>query len=534
MADDTPIPRDQTQPPRGASRLLVCVLLLIGLSFRLSGFLNQEGRLLGMFPTEDGYLTLTIARNIGIGNGMTTAAGTLPTNGTQPLVTFPWAIGYRLVGGDKVLGVVVVLILELTISCLVAWSLYRLGRVLPVSHFNGAPIAALASAVWFANPFYTREAMNCLETGANALIVVLAVHAFVSLWTSDQEPPPFKRCVEVGALLGLAFWVRNDGCLLVLAACLTRALGGYRLMRLGFARRIGEAAVIGGTALSIAAPWLINNYARFGHLMPISGIAESHFGPGSSVRLLIVVLCDYILAWVPLSVFFSFRSPPLWVVVFAGLVVVLLLIRLARLCRRTNSVMRAFVCVVGLYGVALAVFYGLYFGVPYFLYRFLFPLSTFLAIAWAAAAYGLWRRLTRRLPRRWCRVAPALLVAYAVVLTYLIYDLTKADRFFKAVHHFETHVPEECWLGGFQTGIVGYFHDRTINLDGKVNADALRARLEENLSSYIVRSPIERLYGWEGMLGAIRTATIAEHFELEFRDPNEGLTILRRRSLPSF
>jgi hypothetical protein len=45
---------------------------------------------------------LTIARNIAEGHGMSTANGTIPTNGTQPLVTFILAGIFYLAGGDKI------------------------------------------------------------------------------------------------------------------------------------------------------------------------------------------------------------------------------------------------------------------------------------------------------------------------------------------------------------------------------------------------------------------------------------------------
>jgi len=93
---------------------------------------------------------LQIARNIAIGNGMSTAAGTLPTNGTQPLTTFLWAGCFRLAGGDKSLGVTYVHVLQMVIGAFAAFALYRLGRFLLRDHPAGAGLAALASAVWYA------------------------------------------------------------------------------------------------------------------------------------------------------------------------------------------------------------------------------------------------------------------------------------------------------------------------------------------------------------------------------------------------
>jgi len=96
--------------------LLVAILLACGLVARIAPLFNQDDRPARQFPTEDAYLMLTIARNMAIGNGMSTAAGTIPTNGTQPAITFLWALGYRLMNGDKMLGVAVVQVLEIAIG----------------------------------------------------------------------------------------------------------------------------------------------------------------------------------------------------------------------------------------------------------------------------------------------------------------------------------------------------------------------------------------------------------------------------------
>ena len=51
--------------------------------------------------SEDGYLMQTVARNMAIGLGMSTAEGTIPTNGVQPLATFAYAGLHALAGGSN-------------------------------------------------------------------------------------------------------------------------------------------------------------------------------------------------------------------------------------------------------------------------------------------------------------------------------------------------------------------------------------------------------------------------------------------------
>src|SRR5690606_36666241 len=81
-----------------SSRRLFGLGLSLGIVLRLWPIL-APGRLFQHWPTEDGYLTLTIARSIGSGLGMTVSDGTVATNGTQPLATSLYAIGFFLGGG---------------------------------------------------------------------------------------------------------------------------------------------------------------------------------------------------------------------------------------------------------------------------------------------------------------------------------------------------------------------------------------------------------------------------------------------------
>src|SRR6185295_16818658 len=98
----------------------------------------------------------------------------------------------------------------------------------------------------------------------------------------------------------------------------------------------------------------------------------------------------------------------------------------------------------------------------------------------------------------------------------------------------ERNVAERQWLGAIQTGTVGFFHDRTINLDGKVNPKALRARMERGqVMSYILdETPINYLADWVGIAGwatAEDEPRFREAFELLVDDKAANLGALRRR-----
>jgi hypothetical protein len=95
----------------------------------------------------------------------------------------------------------------------------------------------------------------------------------------------------------------------------------------------------------------------------------------------------------------------------------------------------------------------------------------------------------------------------------------------------EASVPADTWVGAFQSGTIGFFHDRTINLDGKVNPEALAATTSHRLNEYVLESPIEYLVDWASLLEPWleRDPRIQRHFETLVLDREHNLGVLRRR-----
>jgi hypothetical protein len=101
------------------------------------------------------------------------------------------------------------------------------------------------------------------------------------------------------------------------------------------------------------------------------------------------------------------------------------------------------------------------------------------------------------------------------------------------------HLARDVWVGAPQSGTLGYFHDRTINLDGKVNPLALAARRNNRLFHYIVDdTPIEYIADWYGLARWVdRPETVHEerdvellkrHFSILVREPERNLVVLKK------
>jgi hypothetical protein len=516
--------RSPGEPPSAGLWTLALLLFGIGFASRVAPLLTNGNRLFAQFPSEDGYLMLTIARNLAAGLGMTTADGTIPTNGTQPLATLLWAGAFGIAGGDRELGVRLVLILELLFSSLVPVALFYLGRGVLRERAYARSASLLAGSTWYASPVGLGLSMNCLETGLYALATVLGIHAVLLL----DEKCSARRLWLSGALLGAVFWVRNDAVFLIGSAGLAYVLVGGAGSREATGRRIVQATVLGLVCAAIASPWLVYNYLGFGSIVPISGSSQAMGGElGRNIVRLPAVLAQYLLVVVPIST-------PLeasWPNRIAGTAVVVAgVVHYRRVFQRGARAERQMLLLVAFFALALSVYYAAFFGAPYFLKRYLFPLSPLLALGAAATLCGIGEGPRVRAWRRLLPLASAALVGGLVLLVVPIYQRGDYSIHWAKWEWIQSNLREEDWVGAIQSGTIGFFHARTINLDGKVNPLALQARRLGRFPGYVIRSPIEWLVDWPEILGQLtKWPVVQEEFEVVVEDPSRRLLVLRRR-----
>lgn len=513
--------------PRGFM-LLMGLLLAIGLVARVAPLFNQGGRILRQFPAEDGYLMLTVARNIALGNGMSTANGTIPTNGTQPLTTLIWAGLFRLAQCERQAGVLLVQVFLIITAGFTAYALYHLAKRLLEGRAWGRAAAALAACVWYASSMTVVHTQDCLETGVYVLLAVLSMLWYVTTFSRDPaRPGTFGRYAVLGVLLGLTFLARNDACWLILAFCLIHVLSGFAFDRPHIVVRFVQTFVMGLTSVVVSLPWLIFNQVKFGSVVPISGISQVHGARfGGNLNLLPATLTEYVLAVLPVPR--AIETRPIVMAACAAILLVALAVY-AMMWTRASRSARVVMGTVAFYAVCLSGFYGICFRAPCLMNRYLFPLSPFLAIAWAALVMRIWL---------WLRQSPLKQAAWAVFLAPLVlvaglnartYIKGKDHMRWQVVEWVATNVQDDEWVGAWQTGTLGFFHDLTINLDGKVNPEALEARLKGTLLDYVVRSEIRYVVDWAGITRWGAKALLKDDFDVIVEDPELNLGVLRRK-----
>jgi hypothetical protein len=451
--------------------------------------------------TEDGFYSLAVARNVAAGNGIT-VDGRQPTNGFQPLFTFVEAGAYRLTGGDAALAVRLVLALS--------WLIYLataalIGAIAADAVPDGDPDRALRR--WLASLLYAggflsfMHHFNALETGCVIFFYALA-------WRCHQRGLLERRggAVAFGALLGLLVLTRIDAAVFVAVVCAWQLLSGWRTAP---ASALWRAGVIGAVALLISSPWWAYNWFEFGSLMPTSGTAQQEWGlSGRRIRWVFWALGVSALPTLWLGELDETFHDGILLSLLRAAVIVVLGVVIARAGRRLSIAdprtrrTLAFGGALAAALAALALYYGLSFIAYWFYYRYLFPVALIatLSIAWWAAP------VARRHP-----VVAAALVALLCAPTLVSAVMAQRGRtlhvqtvYWEQLALIDEHVPEGDTVAAGQAGTLGYFRARTVNVDGKVNREAIP--YQNRMWDYLAERDVRWFADWpfyvEKYLGA--------------------------------
>lgn len=517
-------------------KLLFRVLMLAmigGLAFRLFPIVTGQPALSQFFMTEDGYLLLTVARNMAIGLGMSVSDGTIVTNGVQPLVTFLFTLPYLLTGGDKVASLIGVHLIAAGAALGGAVALRGFAARVLVRQDDNPLWPWLVAALWFTGPLLVLHTMNGLETGLYTLMILLTLLQFARVLERGPEAGLGAR-LALGALCGLTFLARNDAVFLVTAVFFLWGFQEWLGQRMRFVEVLGRVVPAGLVSLVIAAPWLIHNKLRFGSIVPISGSAQSVNAEfGQNAVLLPSKFFEDLFPMLPIPESIE-RSAP--VVAVTTVVVLAVLGWFLFRCWRRGGRIRVVVAAYVLHGLALSAYYGLTFGAAHFLGRYMAPLAPLMILAAVSVLLDIAYALGG--PRRGDDLAAgaglAALLLSALLLVRLVLPGNHVHEHFQVVNWVERNVPETTWVGAVQTGTLGYWHDRTINLDGKVNPAALAAREQSgDVLDYVVASDIDYLADWPGILQFTQRGNAAfdDAFEVVVNDPAARLGVLKRRAL---
>lgn len=494
------------------------VLLAATASLALRGARNAVD-----FPvTEDGYYSLSVARNLALGRGIT-IDGEHPTNGFQPLFTLLCVPAFLASGGERVLGMRLVLLLHWLTYAGAAWVLARtVSRALPDDADAPArKLAARATAFLYLASFSAFLIhFNGLETG-----LLLLLYACAWRFRAAKPLTSKRRHAAFGALLGLCVLARIDAVFLVVLASLTAAASGAAN---GARERLARFALVGGAAFLVSAPWWAWNLHLSGSLMPSSGTAQEiplgdltpelrerrlWFAATESLELatswlhlpLVQPLADA--AGAPGLADTNPRKGWLQAVVVARAALAALLLGggalLAALAAKRPGGERArralgFGALLGLFALVLVGWYAWRSFATHHYWRYF---AVILLVSAAAAAV---------LVARACALRPRLALLFVVLtivpvplasglawterMTLHRYKGRRNSYYEQQVALVERGVPPGEAVASRNSGTLGFFRDRVVNLDGKVNPAALAHR--DDLGRYLDEQGVRWLCDW--------------------------------------
>jgi 4-amino-4-deoxy-L-arabinose transferase-like glycosyltransferase len=499
--------------------LLVFASLVIHLSVSWQDFstLAKNGYLY-----DDSFYAFQIARNIAEGNGVT-FDGKTPTNGFQPLYVFLLVPIYKIFGPDRITPVYAALSLLALLTVATALLLFLIAR-----RYVSDSVALFAAMVWVFSPVVVRQSSNGLETALALFLLAFSVYYYLERIRNNPDARA-GQFVKMGLLLGLAVLARVDEVLLALAMALDyllllrrrakRAPGGKSGVGL---RGVGIAA---STAFVIFLPWAIYGIAVVG-----SPLQES----GEATRFLSVAYApifdlgaanlaeegpdgSFVWAHVAHSLSVLKQSPPVHALYRSvekmiggsppkGLLLVMInvlsLVVLAGFavwvicCNRSREKnKRGEITFLLLFSALLMTAYSTYvFGV-FFFTRYFYPIYFVATIFAACVLQDVVHWASRRSPA--LRVAAAAAFGlYAAALIYMGFTSgfrsTRVYHFYDIAMWVDQNTGRDETIGVFQGGAIGYLSNRrVVNLDGKVNGQALSALKRGDIRDYIADEGID-------------------------------------------
>jgi hypothetical protein len=494
---------------------LVTATVLLALAFRPAAHVYD------MPLTEDGYYSLSVARNLANGLGLT-IDGVNWTNGSQPLFTMVESAAFVLAGGDEIAAMRLVMAFS--------WLFHAGGAVLvalvardawPTIH--GAAErhyrAWVAVFLYLAAPLMLNHAYNGLETGC-----VLFFYAACWRWMQIGGDERWGGLIVFGILIGLLVLARID------AAFLALVLGLNELRRQwhrGPAVTLARGAVLSGAALLISAPWWLYNFFYFGSPMPTSGTAQQAW----SLEWLRFEFAEWALRLVTMPWLFAGAQEgavDLWLpwplgpagtiqVTAIGVARTIILAALAWLIwawwrrggaqadlgqadaaqhMRTQRTLEFAAC-LALALAALVLYYALSFIAYWFFYRYFAPAALFAFVLVPI----LWARLATTPGANRLRLSLLAVAVLLAVQVSVLALLAQSGRGLggNTVYHDQValvrqYVPPSDEVAAGQSGTLGFFRERVVNTDGKVNRAALA--YQDRMGEYLRQRGVRWFVDW--------------------------------------
>ena len=485
---------DRPQPLSRSALSVIFVIFLCALIVRMGPLLRPLDVIDGRIVPDDTYLSLEVAKNVGLGRGP--VYGDHFTNGYQPLYVILAAQLFTDFEGQEnnveELDKRVIQAIAM-VACFDLVSLLLLGLLLSV-HFGWTMPTYVGMLIWAIHPYVTRIALNGLETSMASMFILLIAFYWGS-YARAKSSIPIRFLL--GMLLGLGVMTRIDIYFLGFWI-LVLEINDVRLHRWRLADAIPALLVTFVGFVLAYAPWVAWSYSYTNMLLPESGPAVRF----QSMARLNHELPFYFL---PGSLAAAIWQPAGYAPLLYLTSLLLLIWGWFRQRRGINSWFGEIAATVYRWPVlwaltiSLVFVYGLYIFGWWFLTRYLFitvltPVFILAAVThyFMPVLQGVKRYLPVFLVVAGCFIQPRFWQP-------LIGDVPITGEGYRAVGLWaRDYFPDGTVVGAMQTGGIGYYAPKleVLNLDGVVDKPAFEAIKTRNLDVYMKEKEMQYYLGW--------------------------------------
>lgn len=485
--------------------LLVALTLILGALLRLALAWRELTILDTLFFPDDTYISLGIARNIGLGHGSTLDFHTT-TNAYQPLYVLLMAPVYWLFPQDRVLPIHLAVTFLGLAGVATGWYVYAITRYL-LTPVHGL----IACVIWLFDATILSHNLNGLETGLALLGIAASAHWYLTRIRGCVDAP-LRDWLILGVLTGITLFTRVDQAFLLAAIGLD-----LLLLRRNF-HTFRQLCLVGIVALLLNAPWI-----TFGFWIGAGPMPES----GPAIRF--HALAE--LAPVPLLLRALFISHALlqpllttpWsvlVLLVSGIVATIYIRRVrpqpmgalwSPVLQKVQPLRFAL-----LYGILILLAYGLFVPALWFFPRYLQPLALFLLIGAVALIPDL-THLARR-QQRLLGTALVLLLLVEIVGGARFLWLTPAPNGYLGIAQWVNSTLAGATVGSYQTGALSYWGDQVqiVNMDGIVDRTILAARRQGQLGAALQAREVDWVIHWSKTPGFLPDGDLSL---LQYQEP---------------
>jgi hypothetical protein len=440
---------------------------------------------------DDSFYSFTIAKHLAL-KKVFMIDGKNRTNGFQPLITIISSIPF-LFTKDKYTSLRVIHFFHLIIHILSGWLFTKF-----LSFFIRDPVVKLlAFATWIVSFYIFSHSSNGLETGLYLFMILAVSWYYLKKIMTD---PSFSSHFLFGILLGLLTLTRIDGGFFCLC------IGVHYIIFKKHYKNALPPLIWFILWLIVTLPWWTYNYLLTKSIIPTSGSTQTFiYTTGKYFPLKDIFTNIYYSLHALSDQLFLFLITPNrmmghfstlsggWLFIKMASLISLLLFLLKTtpnifksIWHDKKDIFKKFMF-YPFFIACLLCFYNFYFYVWWFLGRYLIPFIIMAAILWFCV-------LEKQ--KRIFQVAfISFGIFFFIVSACITYKTHLNDLYTDQFGWVKKNVSNHHIIGAMQSGTLGYFHDNTINLDGKVNKDILMLN-KDSLTQYLLYKKVDYVIDW--------------------------------------